>query len=227
MRRTLRYVALVAALALTSLSMPGCAAHPARKQDSQAPQLGLYLYDSLVFEIAPMREAIPDPLALDFFVERMHKNRICHRDRVVITVSPSEPLVPPFPMTMHTVIWFDKTHRRLKDTDLSDRRGYIFVSYLTGPIFENGQPRMLGGVQYDKDAFAVIAPGSREGAILLHEMGHILGLVDKREGDPKHPRHCRNRDCVMYYTVISAYSDYDEDCKKRIGKLIKNARREE
>ena len=44
-----------------------------------------------------------------------------------------------------------------------------------------------------------------EATILLHEMGHLLGLVNKGTGttsehaDPAHASHCRNRDCLMYW----------------------------
>lgn len=46
-----------------------------------------------------------------------------------------------------------------------------------------------------------------EDAVLLHEIGHVLGLVDialdaNRE-DPEHPGHSKSRDSVMYWAVES------------------------
>lgn len=46
-----------------------------------------------------------------------------------------------------------------------------------------------------------------EDAITIHEIGHILGLVDlaldRGRDDPDHPGHSRNRDSVMYFAVES------------------------
>lgn len=46
-----------------------------------------------------------------------------------------------------------------------------------------------------------------EEAVSVHEVGHLLGLVDlvldTGRQDPEHPGHSRNRDSVMYYAVES------------------------
>jgi len=55
------------------------------------------------------------------------------------------------------------------------------------------------GVFGDRDAV--------EDAVTMHEVGHLLGLVDlaldTRRGDPEHPGHSPNRRSVMYYAVES------------------------
>ena len=44
-----------------------------------------------------------------------------------------------------------------------------------------------------------------EQATLVHEFGHVMGLVDNGipmvsdHLDPDHPRHCTNEECVMYW----------------------------
>lgn len=44
-----------------------------------------------------------------------------------------------------------------------------------------------------------------ESAVVLHEMGHLLGLVHKESlkghEDDAHPDHCKNKRCLMYYEV--------------------------
>jgi hypothetical protein len=46
-----------------------------------------------------------------------------------------------------------------------------------------------------------------EATVLLHEMGHLLGLTGKGSAlqsdhyDDKHVSHCRNRKCLMYYGI--------------------------
>ena len=46
-----------------------------------------------------------------------------------------------------------------------------------------------------------------ETAVLLHEIGHLLGLINKgsaaqsKHVDPAFPDHCNNRKCLMYHSV--------------------------
>lgn len=53
----------------------------------------------------------------------------------------------------------------------------------------------------------LISGRSIEDAVLLHEIGHLLGLVDivvdTGRADPEHPGHSKNRDSVMYWAVES------------------------
>lgn len=57
-----------------------------------------------------------------------------------------------------------------------------------------------------------------ESTVLLHEMGHLLGLVNegstmqKNHKDTKHASHCRNRKCLMYYGI---------EIEDKFGHLIK------
>ena len=61
--------------------------------------------------------------------------------------------------------------------------------------------------QVDRAAGLLVDPPTVEDAIALHEVGHLLGLVDlvvgSGRGDPEHPGHSRNRDSVMYWAVES------------------------
>jgi hypothetical protein len=52
------------------------------------------------------------------------------------------------------------------------------------------------------------SPAPLEDAVTMHEVGHILGLVDlvltTGRGDPEHPGHSRNSGSVMYWAVESS-----------------------
>lgn len=59
-----------------------------------------------------------------------------------------------------------------------------------------------------KEAAGVFGDAARiEDAVTLHEIGHLLGLVDlfldTGRADPEHPGHSPNRRSVMYYAVES------------------------
>ena len=53
----------------------------------------------------------------------------------------------------------------------------------------------------------VLSGDTIEEAVLVHELGHLLGLVDlardTRRGDPEHPGHSTNERSVMYWAVES------------------------
>jgi hypothetical protein len=53
----------------------------------------------------------------------------------------------------------------------------------------------------------LVAPSVVEDAVTVHEVGHLLGLVDlllgTGRGDPAHPGHSRNKRSVMYWQVES------------------------
>jgi hypothetical protein len=79
-----------------------------------------------------------------------------------------------------------------------------------------GQPGVLGAAvrgdvaavfadQVERAAGVLVDPAVVEDAVTVHEVGHLLGLVDLIVGsgraDPEHPGHSRNRDSVMYWAV--------------------------
>lgn len=53
----------------------------------------------------------------------------------------------------------------------------------------------------------LVDPGVVEDAVTMHEVGHLLALVDlilgTGRGDPEHPGHSRNKRSVMYWQVES------------------------
>lgn len=59
----------------------------------------------------------------------------------------------------------------------------------------------------DAAAGPLVDPATVEDAVTLHEVGHLLGLVDlivgSGRGDPEHPGHSRNRRSVMFWAVES------------------------
>jgi hypothetical protein len=62
--------------------------------------------------------------------------------------------------------------------------------------------------QVDGAATALVRPSHIEDAVTMHELGHLLGLVDlflhTGRQDPDHPGHSRNRSSVMYWAVESS-----------------------
>jgi hypothetical protein len=61
--------------------------------------------------------------------------------------------------------------------------------------------------EVDESASPLVGPGVIETAVTMHEVGHLLGLVDLHlqtgREDPEHPGHSTNRSSVMYWAVES------------------------
>ncbi len=59
----------------------------------------------------------------------------------------------------------------------------------------------------DGAASPIVGSGAIEAAVTMHEVGHLLGLVDLHlstgREDPEHPGHSANRASVMYWAVES------------------------
>jgi predicted Zn-dependent protease len=90
-------------------------------------------------------------------------------------------------------------------------------------VYTNGEyvnPRILGlayqntsavifGKMIQKHSGRIGQPDRTklETTVLLHEMGHLLGLINKGTDmqsdhkDDDHESHCSNKDCLMYYSI--------------------------
>ncbi|HEX4903419.1 MAG TPA: hypothetical protein VFV42_11455 [Acidimicrobiales bacterium] len=98
----------------------------------------------------------------------------------------------------------------------SASQGVLRLLFLRGGFVENER---AVGVAVRSDVAAVFAerveeaagvfadPRAVEDAVAMHEVGHLLGLVDlvlaTGRADPEHPGHSPNRGSVMYHAVES------------------------
>lgn len=115
--------------------------------------------------------------------------------------------------------WTGDDLRALADSSSPAQTGdevVLTLLFLRGGFAENER---AAGVAVRGDVAAVFAervdeasgrlgnPGAVEEAVTMHEVGHLLGLVDlvldTGRQDPEHPGHSPNEDSVMYYAVES------------------------
>jgi hypothetical protein len=117
--------------------------------------------------------------------------------------------------------WTAQDLRNLADgaarTGQSKANGVIRLLFLHGDF--NGDKQVLGiSVRGDVAAIfsdqladaadPLVGPAVLEDAVMEHEVGHLLGLVDlwlhTGRQDPQHPGHSTNKNSVMYWAVESS-----------------------
>ena len=79
---------------------------------------------------------------------------------------------------------------------------------ILGQAFRNTSIVIYGkSVRENTNTFSNPTPTLLESTLLLHEMGHLLGLVNKgsaltiNHADSANEAHCKNRNCVMYWGI--------------------------
>jgi hypothetical protein len=172
-------------------------------------------YTSLVVEVDHMPGAEPSQTALDLLEQRL--NERCNKPQGIRFVTGD--VIPAGKGTygLSDVSQLEATHR---DTRASGTEASLYVLYLNGrSVFDSGQGKTLGWAYasssiclFAESAGSVAdpsAPAGVESAILVHELGHVFGLVNsgtnmvESHEDLYHPGHDTNSDCVMHYEVES------------------------
>lgn len=141
--------------------------------------------------------------------------------RQILAASSGKPVTVrgPVPLVSSSSNYTDDDIRRLADDQGKPEQGsgtaVIHLLYLKGSFSDEG---VLGvtvrgdaiGIfpdQVDQAATALVSPARIERAVVTHELGHVLGLVDlfldDGRDDADHPGHSRNPHSVMYWAVES------------------------
>lgn len=87
--------------------------------------------------------------------------------------------------------------------------------------------------EVDRAATPLVRAATIEDAVTIHELGHLLGLVDlaldTNRDDPDHPGHSKNRESVMYWAIESNLvaqvlggppsTEFDDDDRADLARL--------
>lgn len=231
-------------LALLSIAvvLPGCINRPAawgNPGEARKEFLGSK-YDKIVVEVDYDSNTNPDNESLSLLRQRLVD--VCRKDVEIrlsdkFTVSKRE-------YTIQDVHSIQNKYRNYHNQyiDFGKSVFYAFVLYLDGKYSDGN----VIGLAYSADSFCIfqeniknnvnpfgVPPTARqvEKSVLVHEFGHLLGLVSRGEDtaykykeDTQHEHHCENKNCVMYHAIdttdiISAFlnqgtpNDFCESCR--------------
>lgn len=184
-----------------------------------------HVYDSLFFEVHRQGKAEATAVGLREFKGLLSKYRIAKPDRVQFAIAPvtsdfslmqipGNPTWKPSKMKI-----FEEATRRFHDPDENDRHGIIYISYLGG----SHKKKSVVGTCYGNTSMALFPDSmsrAKEGRILLHELGHIMGIPLDETRYPKNDGpHCANEDCIMYPRIASSAHTLCAKCVQDIRKL--------
>jgi hypothetical protein len=177
----------------------------------------------MIIEVTPTTGHVPNQQALGLLqlraVERCNKPGGI--SVVVDEVAPVDSTAA-HAWTLADLEAFERAHRTVQATKDT---AVLYVAYLDGSYFANGTTVALA---YNDHAVALfldmLGPQGPEGAALVHELGHQLGLVDNGvkmlspHEDPEHTKHDASTSCVMYYALEiggneKSPTDYCPPCK--------------
>lgn len=166
--------------------------------------------DRIVVEVRSQAGAAPEP------------DTIAHVVRVLTDASDKAVVVDgPQAVGGSEQDWTSRSVADLADRHTSRAQGgdqvVLRLLFLRG-TFE-GNPEVLGAAvrndvaavfadRIDAAAGLFTSSATVEDSVTVHEVGHLLGLVDlvvgAGRGDPEHPGHSRNPRSVMYWAVESS-----------------------
>ncbi len=168
-------------------------------------------YSKIHIEVNYVTGNSPESDALNLLKQRIQEVT----DKSTITVSQSSFGSTDNSYTLEELLELeDKQRTRFK----SGNTFVIHILYLNGEYSDNDQTLGLAysGTSFaifkekiEDAAFLLISAKDIEKSVLVHEFGHLLGLVNNGyqsphdHEDPQHPHHSNNEESVMYWAIES------------------------
>lgn len=181
---------------------------------------GSYAYDNLIFEIAPTPGTAPSESALLEFSDLLEYYGFCNQKYIGFVVQQEKDCDAPAVWQLSYIQNMELRRRSLVDSNINDRTGVIFVSYVFGSYMDGHVHKKIAGLQYSSSSFAMFRSSLQncEPQLLLHEFCHMFGLLKDKTEDPKF--HCPDESCIMHPIVMSPNSMLCNNCETLLRKKI-------
>jgi hypothetical protein len=180
-------------------------------------------YDSVIIEVTPTFGFSPDPDAIKFLCRRV--KRYCYKDQVIAIVNTANILIenaPPgtFPFFSSDTTQFESMAFRLHSTE---RTLVLHIAYLD--LMYLHRANILAFANDSKYIVIYQCAADRQKSVLLHEFGHVIGLVSStstHHNPTCNPHHCTNVECIMWPTVSRdevIEPEFDQNCLKDLERM--------
>ena len=191
---------------------PGLNFHNGKVGAAARPLLSDEQFRSLTIEVQYMTGFKPDSVALvllkKFLFEHLHKPA-----GITITTREIAPVADSV-LTLQEIAGIEKAHRTAYTMGkqlavyILYTNGHYTQDKMLGYAYKNTSAVMFGkNLQENSNTSKKISRTDLEAKVLMHEMAHLMGLVNvgsplqSAHKDDKNGKHCLNKECLMYHLV--------------------------
>ena len=168
-------------------------------------------YSKLHIEINYVTDNAPDSDAINLLKQRI----MDVSDKTSITVSQNAFGSTDNSYSLEEIIDIEKKER---ESFKSGDTFVVHILYLNGEYQDNdktlglaytGSSFVLFKEKIEDTSFLLISSADIEKSVIVHEFGHLLGLINNgyqsphNHEDPQHPNHSNNEESVMYWAIES------------------------
>ena len=166
-------------------------------------------YSRLHIEINYVTEHAPDSEAVDLLKQRIQETT----DKTSVSVSQNGFGSTDSSYSLEEILAIEKEQR---ERHKSGNTFIIHILYLNGEYEDNdqtlglaytGSSFVLFKEKIEETQFGFISAEEVERSVIVHEYGHLLGLINNGyesphdHEDPNHPHHSSNEESVMYWSI--------------------------
>jgi len=169
------------------------------------------LYDKLYIEIQPTTGSNFDIEKYVQVINKLTELRVCKSENIFLHMQD--------PISFPTKDWReDELIDYCKDLKRSKQSGKIRKLFIV--YYYNTEVGNSGGL-YVGDGVIILFAKNPSINLILHEIGHAIGLVDRdrREKPPineEKPSHCNDESCVMFWDSDSSIDVFCKLCRRDI-----------
>lgn len=202
-------------------------------------------YSRIVVEVDHTTNAVPSQDALDY-LEGVIADLTDKPDGITVQID-DEVADPGHSLSVEDVQQMEDENR---DEFGLDDTAVVYFFYVSDPSDQDTQNAKILGFAHRASSLVIFQgtiedvsggvgqPSSAtvESAVIAHELGHVLGLVNigtpmvSDHADPEHPDHDVNEDCIMYFANNSSdlvgniltggvIPDFDAECRADLAAI--------
>lgn len=165
-----------------------------------------FLYNNVILEFSSLLINDLDTEDINFIRDNLENYRICDKDNLRMEFN-EVTIIPDLVWTYEDLINFENEFRRIRE--IPDDTLYIFIMSVSGEYISTNSSNKdsVCGINYKENSISIFPDQLEEhnkGALVLHEIGHILNLD-----------HCDNSNCLMF-PYLSTNNNLQSNCLQKI-----------